>query len=93
MAADELRSFLLEIIEDDPDIRDRLVAFAGEDTGKTVYDYKQEIGRLFDSAAGRGGLIEYDTHVDWSVSERESNRRGLSAPMPGQSDTIGRPIA
>ena len=66
MAADELRSFLLEIIEDDPDIRDRLVAFAGEDTGKTVYDYKQEIGRLFDSAAGRGGLIEYDTHVDFS---------------------------
>lgn len=66
MAADELRSFLLEIIEDDRDIRDRLVAFAGEDTGKTVYDYKQEIGRLFDSAAGRGGLIDYDTHVDFS---------------------------
>ncbi|WP_114579397.1 SWIM zinc finger domain-containing protein [Saliphagus sp. LR7] len=66
MAADELRSFLLEIIEDDRDIRDRLVAFAGEDTGKTVYDYKQEIGQLFDSAAGRGGLIDYDTHVDFS---------------------------
>ncbi|MFC4990056.1 SWIM zinc finger family protein [Saliphagus infecundisoli] len=66
MAADELRSFLLEIIEDDRDIRDRLVAFAGEDTGKTVYDYKQEIGQLFDSAAGRGGLIDYDTHIDFS---------------------------
>ena len=66
MAADELRSFLLEIVENDRDIRDRLVAFAGEDTGKTVYDYKQEISRLFDSAAGRGGLVEYDTHVDFS---------------------------
>ncbi|MFC6763708.1 SWIM zinc finger family protein [Natrinema soli] len=66
MAADELRSFLLEIIEDDRDIRDRLIAFAGEDTGKSVYDYKQEIGRLFDSAADRRGMVEYDTHVDFS---------------------------
>lgn len=38
--ADELREFLLDILADDGDIRDRFVAFVGEDTGKTVYDYK-----------------------------------------------------
>ena len=66
LSADELRSFMLEIVEDDPDIRDRLIAYAGEDTGKTVYDYKQEIGQLFDSATGRRGMVEYDTHIDLS---------------------------
>ena len=66
LPADELRSFMLEIVEDDPDIRDRLIAYAGEDTGKTVYDYKQEIDRLFDSATGRRGMVEYDTHIDLS---------------------------
>ncbi|WP_246084446.1 SWIM zinc finger family protein [Salinadaptatus halalkaliphilus] len=63
---DELRTFLLDIIADDRDIRDRFVAFAGEEPGKTVYDYKQEIDRLFEDAAGRGGMIEYDTRIDFS---------------------------
>jgi len=63
---DELRTFLLELIADDCDIRDRFVAFAGEEPGKTVYDYKQEIDRLFEDAAGRGGMIEYDTRIDFS---------------------------
>ena len=65
-AAADLRVFLLEVIEDDRDIRDRFVAFTGEDTGKTVYDYKQEIGRLFEDAAGRRGMVEYDTYIDFS---------------------------
>ena len=63
---DELRTFLLDIIADDRDIRDRFVAFAGEEPGKTVYDYKQEIDCLFEDAAGRGGMIEYDTRIDFS---------------------------
>ena len=65
-AAADLRTFLLEVIEDDRDIRDRFVAFMGEDTGKTVYDYKQEIDRLFEDAAGRRGMVEYDTYIDFS---------------------------
>jgi len=69
MTADELRSFLVEIIEDDPDIRDRLIAYAGEDTGKTVYDYKEEIDRLFANATSRRGMVEYDTHIDLSQYE------------------------
>jgi hypothetical protein len=64
--AEDLREFLLEVVEDDRDVRDRFVAFAGEDTGKTVYDYKREIDRLFEDAAGRRGMIEYDTRVDLS---------------------------
>lgn len=64
--ADELRTFLLDVIEGDRDLRNRFVAFAGEDAGKTVYDYKQEIERLFKNAAGRGGMIDYNTHVDFS---------------------------
>ncbi|GAB7090265.1 SWIM zinc finger domain-containing protein [Halorubrum luteum] len=63
---DELRTFLLDLIADDRDIRDRFVAFAGEEPGKTVYDYKQEIDCLFEDAAGRGGMIEYDTRIDFS---------------------------
>lgn len=65
-AAADLRTFLLEVIEDDRDIRDRFVAFAGEDTGKTVYDYKQEIDRLFEDAVGRRGIVEHDTYIDFS---------------------------
>ena len=64
--ADDLRQFLLEILADDGDIRDRFVAFVGEDTGKTVYDYKQELDRLFDDAVSRRGMVEYDTHIDFS---------------------------
>jgi hypothetical protein len=63
---EDLRTFLLDIVADDPDIRDRFVAFVGEDTGKTVYDYKQEIERLFDDAVSRRGTVEYDTHIDFS---------------------------
>ncbi|WP_302082654.1 SWIM zinc finger family protein [Salinibaculum rarum] len=64
--ADKLRTFLLDVLEDDRDLRDRFVAFSGEDAGKTVYDYKQEIDRLFEDAAGRGGMIGYNTHIDFS---------------------------
>lgn len=64
--ADELRTFLLEAIEDDRDLRNRFLAFAGGDTGKTVYDYKGEISRLFDDAAGRGGFVEYGNWIDFS---------------------------
>jgi len=64
--ADELRTFLLDVIEDDSDLSDRFVAFAGEDAGKTVCDYKQDIDRLFEGAAGRRGMIGYNTHIDFS---------------------------
>jgi len=66
MPADELRSFLLEVIDEDRDIRDRFVAYAGEDEGKNVYDYKREIDRLFDNATSRRGMVEYDTQIDFS---------------------------
>ncbi|MDB2262507.1 SWIM zinc finger family protein, partial [Halorubrum ezzemoulense] len=42
-APEDLRAFLRDIVAEDRDIRDRFVAFVGEDTAKTVYDYKQEI--------------------------------------------------
>jgi len=64
--AEDLRTFLLDIIDDDRDIGDRFIAFVGEDTGKTVYDYKQEIDRLFDDTVSRRGIIEHDTHIDFS---------------------------
>ncbi|WP_435094973.1 SWIM zinc finger family protein [Halorubrum sp. N11] len=64
--AEDLRAFLLDIVADDQDIRDRFVAFVGEDTGKTVYDYKQEIDRLFDDAVSRREMVEHDTHIDFS---------------------------
>ncbi len=66
LSADELCSFVLEIAEDDPDIRDRLIAYAGEDTGKTLYDYKQDIDQSFANATSRRGMVEYDTHIDLS---------------------------
>jgi hypothetical protein len=64
--AEDLRAFLLDIIADDQDIRDRFVAFVGEDTGKTIYDYKQEIDRLFDDAVSRREMVEHDTYIDFS---------------------------
>ena len=65
-APEDLRAFLHDIVAEDRDIRDRFVAFVGEDTGKTVYDYKQEINRLFDDAVSRRGMVEHDTHIDFS---------------------------
>ncbi|WP_350355864.1 SWIM zinc finger family protein [Natronomonas marina] len=64
--AEDLRAFLFDIIADDQDIRDRFVAFVGEDTGKTIYDYKQEIDRLFDDAVSRRRMVEHDTYIDFS---------------------------
>jgi hypothetical protein len=64
--ATDLRTFLREVIEDDRDVRDRFVAFVGADTGKTVYDYKQEINRLFDNAVSHRGMVEHDTYIDFS---------------------------
>ncbi|MDL0145230.1 SWIM zinc finger family protein [Halobacterium salinarum] len=64
--ADELREFLLDILSDDRELRDRFVAFVGEDTGKTVYDYKEELNQLFDDAVSQRGMVEYDTHIDFS---------------------------
>lgn len=65
-AADDLRTFLLNIIEDDREVRDRFVAFAGEETGKTVHDYKRDINRLFEGTTNRRGMVEYDTRIDFS---------------------------
>ncbi|WP_049933576.1 SWIM zinc finger family protein [Halorubrum ezzemoulense] len=65
-APEDLRAFLRDIVAEDRDIRDRFVAFVGEDTAKTVYDYKQEIDRLFDDAVSRRGMVEHDTHIDFS---------------------------
>ena len=64
--AADLRAFLSTVLDDDPDVRDRFIAFAGGDSGKTVHDYKQEITQRFDSATNRRGLIEYDTWIDFS---------------------------
>lgn len=64
--AADLQRFLRNLIADDHDIRDRFVAFAGDDTEHTVYDYKEEINRLFENALSRRGMIEYNTHVDFS---------------------------
>ena len=63
---EDLRTFLLDLIEDDHDIHDRFVAFAGEDTENTVHDHKQEINRLFEDALSRRDMIEYNTHIDVS---------------------------
>lgn len=65
-STEALRAFLLDVIEDDRDVRDRFVAFAGEDTDKTVYDYKREIDHLFEDAAGRRRMVEYGDHIDFS---------------------------
>ena len=64
--ADELRGFLLDILSDDRELRDRFVAFVGEDTGNTVYEYKEELNQLFDDAVSRRGMVEHDTHIDFS---------------------------
>ena len=64
--AEDLRTFLLSLIKDDHDIRDRFVAFAGEDTENTLYDYKEEIDRLFEDGMSRRGMIEYNTHIDFT---------------------------
>lgn len=64
--ADELRAFLRSVLDDDSDVRDRFVVFAGGGINKTVYDYKAEIDRRFENAASRRGLVEYDTWIDFS---------------------------
>lgn len=64
--ADELRTFLLEILENNREIHDRFLAFSGVDVGRTLYDYRREIDRLFNDAAGRHGMINYDTRISFS---------------------------
>jgi hypothetical protein len=65
--AEEVRAFLRDLVAEDSEVRDRFVAFAGGETGKTVHNYRREIDQLFDQAAGRGGFIEYGTRIDFST--------------------------
>lgn len=65
-APGDLRAFLATELDEDPDPRDRFLAFVGENPEKSVTDYKREIDRPFDDVAGRRGLVEYDTRIDFS---------------------------
>ncbi len=86
---EDLRTLLRDIVAEDRDIRNRFVAFVGEDTGKTVYDYKQEINRLFDDAVNRREMVEHDTHIDFSqytdlaASRTRPRRDGNGYPSSG----------
>jgi hypothetical protein len=65
----QLRAFLTNVVEDDRDVRDRFLAFVGVDVDTSVHDYKAEIDRKFDEAAGRSGMIEWDTRLSFSKYE------------------------
>jgi len=59
-----------------------------------VLNERRTSDALSEGQASRAGIraVRFDRFL-LSVSQLESDRRGLSAPMPGQSDNIGRPIA
>ena len=65
----QLRAFLTNVVEDDRDVRDRFLAFVGADVDTPVHDYKTEIDRKFDEAAGRSGMVEWDTRLSFSKYE------------------------
>ena len=63
--AGDLRDFLRDVLATDPALAERFRATVGEPVEKAVTDYRREIGRAFDDAAGQRGIIEYDTHIEF----------------------------
>ncbi|WP_020222944.1 SWIM zinc finger family protein, partial [Halarchaeum acidiphilum] len=64
--AETMRAFLRDVLTENPDLRERFLATVGDAPEKRVTDYKQEIERDFDIAAGPHGLVEYDTRLDFT---------------------------
>jgi tetratricopeptide (TPR) repeat protein len=65
-APNDLRAFVVDVLQESPNLRDRFLAAVGEAPDKTVADYKREIDHSFEAATGRRGIVEYDTRIDFS---------------------------
>lgn len=57
----DLRQFLQDVLVEEQHLRERFLAFAGAESAKTVQDYKADINREFDAAAGRHGFVDAHT--------------------------------
>jgi hypothetical protein len=91
-APDALRRFLLGLLEDDREARDRFLAFVGEASDKRVPDYKQEIDKQFERASNRRGLIEYGTRIDLSQYDDLAETHRETGDVE-QATTIYRAVA
>ena len=64
--AEDLRRFLREALAADRHLRERFVAFAGEESAKTVQDYKADVIREFEAARDRHGFVDDRTWIEFS---------------------------
>lgn len=65
--AETMRQFLSDVLTEEADLRERFLATVGAAPEKRCQDYKQEIEREFDRAAGPDGLVEYGTRLDFTT--------------------------
>lgn len=61
-----MREFLDDVLTEHPEFRERFLATVGDAPEKRTGDYKREIERDFDRAAGPHGLVEYGTRIDFT---------------------------
>ncbi len=61
-----LRDFLCDVLVDHDSLRERFLATVGQPVEKSVPDYKRDIDRRFENAAGRRGIVEYDTKLEFT---------------------------
>jgi len=61
-----LRDFLRGVLSENESLRERFLATVGQPVEKSVPDYKRDIDRRFENAAGRRGIVEYDTQLDFT---------------------------
>ncbi|MFA9417892.1 SWIM zinc finger domain-containing protein [Natrinema sp. HArc-T2] len=61
-----LQGFLRSILADNESLRERFLATVGQPVEKSVADYKRDIDRRFENATNRRGIVEYDTHLEFT---------------------------
>ncbi|MHC3438647.1 SWIM zinc finger family protein [Natrialbaceae archaeon A-gly3] len=61
-----LRDFLRGVLSENESLRERFLATVGQPVEKSVPDYKRDIDRRFENAAGRRGIVEYDTQLKFT---------------------------
>ncbi|MFD1562811.1 SWIM zinc finger domain-containing protein [Haloarchaeobius amylolyticus] len=61
-----LRNFLRSVLADNESLRERFLATVGQSVEKSVADYRRDIDRRFENATDRRGIVEYDTHLEFT---------------------------
>jgi uncharacterized Zn finger protein len=85
VSSDDLRSFVVEELARNPELRDRFLARFGDTLGKSVDEYRTEVEQLFDEHARDDGLVveatDFSRFLDSAGRYRERGHHHAAATI------------